>query len=78
MNSETQDESPVKTRLWLAVVLSIIILSYLLGFVISSSTGVEPGFFEQPEAGGYGTTSEKKSVPGLDENLQKYYKDLIE
>ena len=78
MNAETQQQSPVTTRLWLALVLSIIVLSYLLGFVISSRTGVEPGFFEQPEAAGYGAATEKKSVQGLDENLQDYYKDLTE
>jgi len=78
MKDETQENTPVKTRIWLALVLSVTVLSYLLGFIISSKTGVEPGFFEQPEAGGYGATTEKKAVQGLDEELQDYYKDLIE
>ena len=66
------------SRLWIAIVLAAFALSYMLGYVVSEKTGVEPGFFEQPEAGGYGVTAEKSDAAGLDENLQDYYKNLAE
>ncbi len=50
---------------------------FLLGFNISTSTGVEPGFFDKPEAGGYGAGAGGAKVPeGLSEELADYYSDL--
>lgn len=67
-------------QLKLAVSLVVIMtaITFLLGFNISSKTGVEPGFFEIAEAGGYGAGTESKAPEGLSEDLQEYYSDLNE
>ena len=52
-------------------------IGFLLGYNISSHTGVEPGFFEAAETGGYGAAaSAAKSPEGLSEDLAEYYSDL--
>ena len=65
-------------RLWTAIVAAAFLLSYLLGYVVSAKTGVEPGFFDKPEAGGYGAGAEASVTPGLDKDLQDHYSDLTE
>ena len=72
-----QSTSP-RTGLWFAIVGAAFILSYLLGYVVSSKTGVEPGFFEKAEAGGYGVAAEKPAAAGLDKDLQEYYSTLTD
>jgi len=52
-------------------------LGFLLGFNVSSNTGVEPGFFETAEAGGYGASAGGAKAPeGLSQDLADYYNDL--
>ena len=77
MTSSEEGKSVVRSRLWFAIVAATFVLSYMLGYVVSAKTGVEPGFFERPEAGGYGVTAEA-AAPGLDKDLQNYYKNLTE
>jgi hypothetical protein len=50
----------------------------LFGYAVSSQTGVEPGFFEAAEAGGYGAgpASDGGDAEGIDQELQEYYKSL--
>ena len=50
--------------------------AFLLGYNISSATGVEPGFFEAPEAAGYGAGVESKAPEGITQEFQDYYKSL--
>jgi hypothetical protein len=76
MTLSDEGKTIVSSRLWFAIVATAFILSYMLGYVVSAKTGVEPGFFERPEAGGYGVAAETSAAPGLDENLQDYYKNL--
>ncbi|WP_455222751.1 hypothetical protein [Kaarinaea lacus] len=78
MTLSNEEKTVVRPRLWIAIVTTTFILSYLLGYVVSAKTGVEPGFFEQPESGGYGVVAEKSAAPGLDKDLQDYYKNLTE
>jgi hypothetical protein len=47
-----------------------------LGFVVSSKTGVEPGFFDIAESGGYGVAADNKSAQGVSEDMQDYYNNL--
>ncbi|WP_455208254.1 hypothetical protein [Kaarinaea lacus] len=77
MTSTNEEKTVPSSRLWFAIVAAAFILSYLLGYVVSAKTGVEPGFFERPEAGGYGVAAETVA-PGLDKDLQNYYKNLTE
>ncbi len=70
----------MRTSLWAAVTAGAAVVGFLFGFVISTNTGVEPGFFELPEAGGYG------AGPGggdggrdnLSREMEDYYKKLLE
>ncbi|MAG95195.1 MAG: hypothetical protein CMM08_00700 [Rhodospirillaceae bacterium] len=52
-------------------------LAFLLGYAISSQTGVEPGYFEASETGGYGAASEEPGEQGADGETQEYYRNLL-
>ena len=54
------------------------VIAFMLGYNISQNTGVEPGFFEIAEAGGYGAGSDNKATEGLSSDLQEYYNSLAE
>lgn len=65
-------------KILLPLTIVVTVLGFLLGFNISSSTGVEPGFFEIAEAGGYGAGAESNVPKGLSQDLQEYYSDLAD
>lgn len=60
------------------IIAAAIVVGYLLGYSISSSTGVEPGYFEASEAGSYGATDEPESDDGISEEDLEYYESLTE
>lgn len=66
----------MKNSLWLLIVIVAGVLTYLAGYSISSKTGVEPGYFEMPEAGGYGAGVGGEKVEGISDEYQEYYKEL--
>ena len=66
----------VQPKLILSLVVVTSAIAFLLGYNISSNTGVEPGFFELAEAGGYGAGTDNKATEGLSEDLQEYYNEL--
>ena len=68
----------MQKHLSLYLTVIIVVMGFLLGFNISSNTGVEPGFFEIAEAGGYGAGAESKAPEGLSQDLQDYYSDLAD
>lgn len=68
----------MKNNLWVLVVLAGGLLGFFVGWNISVGTGVEPGFFEAPEAGGYGAGAEAKAPEGVSDEMQQYYKELTE
>lgn len=68
----------MNTRIWIALVASGFLLAFFTGYNVSIGTGVEPGYFEAPEAGGYGAGAESKAPAGISEELQDYYKELSE
>jgi hypothetical protein len=61
--------------LWVAIVVISVLLGFVLGYGTSSRTGVEPGYFEAPEAGGYGVAA--SAGPKMGEDMRKYYEDLL-
>lgn len=65
----------MKTGLWIAIAVAVGSLGFVSGYAASSATGIEPGYFEAVEAGGYGGATEEK-VEGIDTDMQDYYKDL--
>jgi hypothetical protein len=59
-------------------VVVVCILGFFAGYTISSRTGVEPGYFESAEAGGYGVAEESKVTGDMSKEQQEYYKRLTE
>ena len=49
------------------------LFGFASGYGVSLRTGIEPGYFEAPEAGGYGVAP---SGPKMSEELKKYYEGL--
>jgi len=83
MNSETTKENEnvavkVNSKLMIMIVVVIGIIGYVSGYMVSSKTGVEPGFFEIAESGGYGAGTESKPVEGMSDDLQDYYNKLAD
>jgi hypothetical protein len=57
----------------------VALLSFFLGYGVSAETGVEPGYFDAVETGGYGVGPAGGGAPeGISEDLQDYYKNLTE
>lgn len=54
----------------------VLAVSFLAGWTISSGTGVEPGFFEAPEAAGYGVSAKAAVPEGISSEMQEYYDKL--
>ena len=65
----------MKTGLWVILAVAAGTLGFAGGYSASTATGIEPGYFEAVEAGGYGGGGEEK-VEGIDTEMQDYYKDL--
>lgn len=60
---------------WLILAILTLSISFAGGYVVSASTGTEPGYFEAVEAAGYGGGTEEK-IEGLTDEIQDYYKNL--
>jgi hypothetical protein len=63
----------LSSRLWIAIVVISALFGFAAGYGVSLRTGIEPGYFEAPEAGGYGVAP---SGPKMSEELKKYYEGL--
>jgi hypothetical protein len=69
----------LRKALWVTNALVVGVLAFLLGYGVSAETGVEPGFFEAVETGGYGAGPAGDAAPeGISEEDQNYYKSLSE
>ena len=64
----------ITQQFWLTIVA--LATAFLVGWNISTSTGVEPGYFDAPEAAGYGAGVDKKITEGIDKEMQEYYDQL--
>jgi len=71
-----QEQQQANAGLWAAIVLIATLLGFVLGYSVSSGTGVEPGYFDAPEAGGYGVAP-TAATPGMSEEVRKYYEGLM-
>lgn len=60
--------------LWAGIVFVATLFGFIVGYGVSSRTGVEPGYFDAPEAGGYGVAP---GGPKMSEELRKHYEDLL-
>jgi len=68
----------LKNNLWMLITLVAGLLGFLAGYGISSSTGVEPGFFEAVETGSYGGGGGEETTEGISAEDQEYYRKLLE
>ena len=68
----------MNNRFWTGIVTVSFLLAFFVGYNISIDTGVEPGYFEAPDAGGYGAGAEGAAPEGVSDEMQDYYKDLSE
>lgn len=64
----------MKTGHWIAITVAVLVLSFSAGYRMSAHTGVQPGYFEAVEAGGYG--GEETTIEGISTEQQDYYKNL--
>lgn len=64
----------MKTGHWVLIALALWTLGFLGGYTLSSSSGIQPGYFEAAEAGGYG--SPEVTIENISQEVQDYYKDL--
>ena len=64
----------MKTGFWILLAAVIWVVGAGAGYAVSSKSGVQVGYFESADAGGYGSTGD--SVEGIDTQTQDYYKDL--
>lgn len=64
----------MKTGFWILLAAVVGVGGATAGYAFSSKSGVQVGYFESAEAGGYGSTGD--SVEGIDSKTQDYYKDL--
>jgi hypothetical protein len=64
----------MKTGFWILLTVVIWVLGAIAGYAVSVKSGVQVGYFESAEAGGYGSTGD--SVEGIDTQTQDYYKNL--
>lgn len=71
-----QGGKTLNIRLWVVNVVVVCILGFLAGYTISSRTGVEPGYFESAEAGGYGVAEDTGAAAEISKEQQEYYKRL--
>jgi hypothetical protein len=64
----------MKTAHWVLIAVAAWVLGFAGGYKTSSSSGIQPGYFEAAEAGGYG--SAEVTIEGISKEVQDYYKDL--
>lgn len=64
----------MKTGIWILLAAVVGLVGATAGYALSSKSGVQVGYFESAEAGGYGSTGD--SVEGIDAETQDYYKNL--
>ena len=69
------ERDATRISLWVAIVFFATVLGFIVGYGVSSRTGVEPGYFDAPEAGGYGVAP--SAGPKMGEDMRKYYEELL-
>jgi len=64
----------MKTGFWILLAAVVGLAGATAGYALSSKSGVQVGYFESAETGGYGSTGD--TVEGIDTQTQNYYKNL--
>lgn len=62
---------------WLALLLVLFTVAFLIGFNSSYGDGIQPGYFEKAEAPAYGVSDGGEGLGvEMDEDIEKFFKDL--
>lgn len=61
---------------WVALILILLAFGIALGYKVSDSTGIQPGYFEKQEAPAYGVSVEKAIGSDLGKEYEEHFKDL--
>ncbi len=64
----------MKNAYWVLLALGLWALGFTGGYKMSASSGIQPGYFEAAEAGGYGAAD--TTIEGISSEVQDYYKNL--
>ena len=64
----------MRTGHWVAIAIVVWVLGFGGGYAVSSRTGIQPGYFEAAEAGGYG--GGETTIEGISKEALDYYKNL--
>ncbi|MGD2079782.1 MAG: hypothetical protein PVJ36_01455 [Nitrospirota bacterium] len=62
----------------LAVAVVALVLIFMVGFRVSYSSGIQPGYFEKQEAPAYGVGGGEGLGADLGEEAEKFYQQLYE
>lgn len=65
----------METR-WIVAAAVGMLLTFLVGFKVSYSEGIQPGYFEKKEAPAYGVGGGETFGKDLDKDVQDYFKNL--
>jgi hypothetical protein len=61
---------------WIALIVVLLILGVALGYNVSDSTGIQPGYFEKQEAPAYGVSVEKAIGSDLGKEYEERFKEM--
>lgn len=61
---------------WLAFIAIVLIMGGALGFAVSRSSGIQPGYFEKQEAPAYGSSETKAIGSEFGKEFEDLYKEL--
>jgi NADH:ubiquinone oxidoreductase subunit 3 (subunit A) len=62
---------------WLVLFIIIMVATFTMGFMISHSSGIQPGYFEKAEAPAYGVGGETVGAD-VGKKAADYYKSLYQ
>lgn len=65
----------MRTAHWVIIAVLVWLASFAAGYAASTATGIQPGYFEAAEAGGYGGGGDA-APEGIDKKTLDHYKDL--
>ncbi len=68
----------LKVDLRIIIIGAAAAVGYLLGYSISATTGIEPGYLDAAETASYGATEEAVTTEGLSTEEQEYYDSLTD
>ena len=60
------------------LMIVVLIMAFMIGYINSYTTGIQPGYFEKAEAPAYGVGGGESLAAGMDEKFQAHLKTLYQ